>query len=220
MDIPIQEAEKLEKVDYKQEMKGLYEATEENVLIEVPGMNFIMIDGDGNPDTSAVFQQSADALQAVSYTLKSKSRNVGKDYDIMPLETLWYMGNIRNFSRFRKDNWKWTLMIMQPDHISANMMKKAVAEVAAKHELPLLDSLRYERFNEGLSAQVLYKGSYHEEHETIMKLHDFIKAEGYEPVGKHHEIYLNNPDNTDPEDLKTIIRQPVALHPAASGYNV
>jgi hypothetical protein len=29
------------------------------------------------------------------------------------------------------------------------------------------------------------------------------------PVGKHHEIYLTDPQRTAPERMRTIIRQPV-----------
>ena len=97
-----------------------------------------------------------------------------------------------------KDGWIWTAMILQPD-----------GQAAAKTAQGTPPPVRLETFPEGLSAQVMHTGPYAAEGPTIMKLHEFIAAQGYRPRGKHHEIYLGDPRRAKPEKLKTIIRQPV-----------
>jgi hypothetical protein len=39
--------------------------------------------------------------------------------------------------------------------------------------------------------------------------HQFIPENGYQMTGKHHEIYLNDPNKVAPEKLKTVLRQPI-----------
>jgi hypothetical protein len=55
----------------------------------------------------------------------------------------------------------------------------------------------------------MHIGPYSEEPPTIIKLHEFIKEQGYELTGNHREIYLSDMRRTAPEKLKTIIRQPI-----------
>jgi len=54
--------------------------------------------------------------------------------------------------------------------------------------LPALSKLRFERFCEGLAAQVLHIGPYSAEGPRIERLHSFIEEQGYRVRGKHHEI--------------------------------
>jgi len=109
----------------------------------------------------------------------------------------------------RKDEWKWTSMIMQPDFIAQEMVDKAIEEVERKKNPPAIAKVRFESYHEGLSAQILYFGSYSDEGPTIERMHNFIKDKGYKLRGKHHEIYLSDPRRTKPEKLRTIIRQPI-----------
>lgn len=98
---------------------------------------------------------------------------------------------------------------MQPDWIHENMFDQAV-EKAAKKLGPKPATLRFETFEEGLSAQILHIGPYSEEGPTLARLHDeFMPANGLDWNGKHHEIYLGDPRRTAPEKLRTILRQPV-----------
>ncbi|WP_027417250.1 GyrI-like domain-containing protein [Aneurinibacillus terranovensis] len=198
------------KIDYKKELKNLYNSPKQkNIMVEVPEMNYVMIDGAGNPNTSPDYKDAVEALFSVSYAVKFLSKNRGTDYMVLPLEGLWYADDMNTFDPDDKNSWKWTMMIMQPNHITNGMVETAM-EVAQKKKNPrALSKIRFESYVEGLSAQILYIGPYANEHPTIMKLHDFIRENGYSRKGHHHEIYLSDPRKTHPEKLKTILRQSV-----------
>jgi hypothetical protein len=169
-----------------------------------------MIDGEGDPNTSPQYMAAIDALFNVSYTLKfmvKKTKSV--DYAVMPLEGLWWVDDMTKFSVERKDEWKWTSMIMQPKPVTAEDLKLAIDQVRKKKDLPALSKLRFEFFHEGKAAQIMHIGPYSAEGPTIAKIHAFILNSGHALSGKHHEIYLNNPAKTAPEKLKTILRQPM-----------
>ncbi|MEW5814677.1 MAG: GyrI-like domain-containing protein [Spirochaetota bacterium] len=202
----------MEKIDFKKELKELYNAAAKKPsLVKVPKMNFLMIDGMGDPNTAQSYQEAVNALYAVAYSLKFRLKKGENpvDYGVPPLEGLWWVEDMREFDMNRKDNWKWSMMIMQPSMITETLVQTAIDEVSAKKELPALPWLRFAAYDEGLAAQVLHIGPYSAEGPTIQMLHDFIRREGYLLKGKHHEIYLGDPRKTAPEKLKTIIRQPV-----------
>lgn len=100
------------------------------------------------------------------------------------------------------------MMIMQPDFVTAGLFAETLAEVQQKKELPALGQIRFEAYHEGLSAQILHLGPYAAEAPTIEKIHAFIREQGGQPRGKHHEIYLSDPRKAAPEKLRTVIRQP------------
>ena len=202
----------MQKVDFKKEYATLYKASSKKFeILTVPKLQYLMIDGAGDPNNSMQFQQAIECLFSLSYTLKFIIKN-GKhqiDYGVMPLEGLWWSDNMREFSAADKSKWKWTLMIMQPTFISKELVEEAKGQLAKKKELPHLNEVRFEIMEEGLCAQILYIGPYSEETSTIQKLHEFIKESGNHLHGKHREIYLNDMRRTAPEKLKTIIRQPI-----------
>ncbi len=200
------------KVDLKKEMKEFYNPSKkEFVIVDVPDMSFAMIDGVGDPNTSKEYQDSVDALYSVSYTLKFmiKKQNELLDYVVMPLEGLWWADDMGAFLAMDKDQWKWTSMIMQPDFVKQDKFTAAVKEAQEKKDLPGLAKIRFESFAEGLSAQIMYIGPFADEGPTIEKLHSFIKDNGYDLRGKHHEIYLSDPRRTAPEKMRTVIRQSI-----------
>ncbi len=174
-------------------------------------MNFLMIGGAGDPNTSQEYKGAIEALYGVSYTLKFmvKKGKPAMDYAVMPLEGLWWVDDMTQFSPEKKYMWKWTSMIMQPDFVTPELFNKALGEVKRKKDLPALERMRLESFHEGLSAQITHMGPYAAEGPTIEKLHNFIRGNGYELTGKHHEIYLSDPRKSVPEKMKTIIRQPM-----------
>lgn len=200
----------MDKVDLKKELKDLYQASAKEVAaIEVPDMNFLMVDGQGAP-ASLEYQQALEALFPLAYALKFMAKkSQGVDYGVMPLEGLWWVDDMTKFSVERKDEWKWTAMIMQPKYITEDLFKEAVEEVRKKKAPAVLDKVRFESYHEGKAAQIMHIGPYSAEGPTIQKLHAFIKESGHELSGKHHEIYLSDVRKTAPEKLKTIIRQPL-----------
>jgi hypothetical protein len=204
------------KLDLKKQLKHLYAPSARQVqVVDVPEMSFLMLDGDiapgTEPATSEAFQQAMQALYGLSYTLKlmSKLRKENPiDYTVMALEGLWWVEG-GEFSFDRKDDWRWTVMIMQPDHITAEMVQEAGRQVAEKRPNPALPNVRFERFHEGLSMQIMHIGPYEDEPRTIQKMSDFARENGYRLHGAHHEIYLGDPRRTKPENLKTVLRQPI-----------
>jgi hypothetical protein len=200
------------KRDVKKEYKQLYQpsATEFSV-VEVPPMNFLMVDGHGDPNTSPVYQAALEALYSLAYTIKFALKPKGIDFVVGPPEGLWWMEDMREFSMETKDRWDWTMMIMQPDEVTQEVFEQAKIQVTKKKELPALPGLRLETYHEGLSVQILYYGAYADEGPTIARMHAFIHEQGFEMKGKHHEIYLGDPRRNPPEKLKTVIRQPIRL---------
>lgn len=201
----------MKKIDYKKEWKERYNPSRKQVsLIEVPAQQFLMIDGSGDPNTSRAYADAIQALYAVSYHLKFaiKKGPQAIDYVVMPLESLWWTDDMRNFSPQRKEEWNWTAMILQPDFVTEEDVRAAVEAAGKKKELPALPLLRFEKFREGPAAQLMHIGPYSEEGPNIRRVHDYIREQGMRLRGKHHEIYLSDPRRTAPEKWRTIIRQP------------
>lgn len=202
----------MEKIDLKKKFKKLYNPSAKEVVVaDIPEMNFLMVDGIGDPNKAPKFKEAIEALYSASYTMKfmlKKGKTV-VDYVVMPLEALWWADDISDFMEGKKERWKWTLIIMQPDFVTDDMVKKAIEEAGKKKELAAIAKIRFEPLHEGLSAQIMHIGPYSAETQTIQKVHDYIKEKGYDFAGKHHEIYLSDPRKTAPEKLKTVIRQPV-----------
>jgi hypothetical protein len=203
----------MEKIDLKKQLKHLYSASDKKVeIVEVPQMNFLMVDGEGNPNTAKSFSDAIEALYPISYTLKFMVKNgeMGIDYGVLPLEALWWADDMSAFTAGDKDAWKWTLMIMQPQFITSKMVEKAKEEVERKKKPVSLPLVRFEIFKEGKAAQILHIGPFSEEGPTIEKVHLFIQDNGSHRVGKHHEIYLSDMRRTASEKWKTIVRQPMS----------
>ncbi len=201
----------MSKVDLKKDLKHLYNPSAQEVsVVDVPPMNFLMIDGAGDPNVSLEYQQAMEALFSLSYALKFRvKKSNGVDYAVMPLEGLWWTDDPGQFSMSNKGIWKWTAMIMQPEYVTGQLFAAALAEARRKKDLVALDRVRFESCHEGLSAQIMHIGPYAAEEPTIARLHSFIRENGYELNGKHHEIYLSDPRRTAPEKLRTVLRQPV-----------
>jgi hypothetical protein len=171
-----------------------------------------MVYGHGDPNVAQEYQNALETLYPVAYKIKFMSKKeLGKDYVVPPLEGLWWAQDMDTFTVKRdKSAWDWTMMIMQPDWITADIFQNALAIVDAKKELPALPKLRMETYQEGLCVQILHIGSYDDEGPTLHKLHAvFIPQNGLEMSGKHHEIYLSDPRKVVPEKLRTVLRQPV-----------
>jgi len=200
------------KLDFKRELRGLYVAGPEPVMLDVPELAYLMIDGHGDPNTAAEYSEAVEALYAVSYAAKFAVKRTpgGIDDGVMPLEGLWWTADMSRFSADDKAAWDWTMMIMQPDLVTAEIVEQARATAARKKRLAAISRLRLERFAEGRAAQVMHVGAFATERPTIDRLHAFIADQGKELAGKHHEIYLSDPRRVAPERMKTIIRQPVA----------
>lgn len=201
-----------EKIDLKKTLKDLYQASAKApAVVDVPTLRYLMVDGEGDPNTAPAYAEAIEALFSVSYTTKFmvKKGPQAIDYGVMPLESLWWSDDLSAFRTRAKDRWKWTAMILQPDFVSDALIGEAIDEVRQKKRLPGVDRLRLENLKEGRCAQILHVGPFSEEGPTIERLHTFIT--GCSALrGQHHEIYLSDIRRTEPARWKTIIRQPMA----------
>jgi hypothetical protein len=180
-------------------------------LVTVPARSFLMIDGQGDPNTAQEYQDAVSALYPLAYGIRAAVKAAtGDAYTVMPLEGLWWADDMSTFAEESKSRWKWTMMIGVPDVVSAAMAAEVLPAVTASKQLPAGDKVRLEVYDEGESAQIMYVGPYADEAPTIELLHDFITTQGRRRRGLHHEIYLSDPRRTAPEKLRTLIRQPVS----------
>ena len=206
----------MQTLDLRKELKYLYQPwAREPVLVDVPPMQFVMVDGaiepDQSPGTSPLFAENMQALYGVAYTLKFTAKlrkEEPLDYPVMALEGLWWVEDGR-FDIRQPGNWKYTIMIMQPPQISEEMFREAVFKASEKRPSPAFARLRLATFHEGLSVQVMHLGPYSEEPATVARMEAFARERGYRLRGLHHEIYLGDPRSADPAKLKTVLRHGV-----------
>ena len=201
------------KVDFTKAYKHLYHPSSMAFeVLDVPPMTFLMVDGHGDPNTTSEYAHALEALYALSYRIKFISKaELDRDYVVPPLEGLWWAEDWSSFTTARdKTSWDWTMMIMVPEWISADVYQRAHDEVARKKDLPGLHAMRRADYHEGLCAQILHVGSYDDEAPTLARLHqEWLPQHGYVEQGKHHEIYLSDPRRVEPSKLKTVLRQPI-----------
>lgn len=199
------------KIDFKKTLKACYQASASIAVVDVPALNYLMVDGSGDPNMSPEYAQAVEVLFTVSYTAKFKLKKgpAAVDYAVMPLEGLWWADDPTAFARNDRRDWRWTMMVMQPEVVSDAQLSEAIEAARRKKALPGLEKLRVAAFTEGKCAQLLHLGPFSEEGPAIQRLHDFITANG-SLRGKHHEIYLSDIRRAAPEKWKTIIRQPMA----------
>lgn len=201
------------KLDYKKEFPDLYKPSLKTpTIIKIPEMTFFMVDGTGDPNTADEYKDAVQILYNISYALKMKvikKETPSKDYVVPPLEGLWYIPNMEEWSMEEKDKWQWTMMIRIPDFIKESQIKKAMKILKETKNPKSFSKLRFEQYDEGTCVQIMYVGPYDEEPPTIKKIHRFAEKNGYDLNGHHHEIYLSDPRRIEPERLKTILRQPI-----------
>ncbi|NMM38627.1 MAG: hypothetical protein HHJ09_14210 [Glaciimonas sp.] len=201
----------MEKVDLKKELKHLYHpSAKEVVQVDVPTMNYLMVDGEGDPNSSQAYSDAVEVLFMASYAVKFTVKRGASaiDYGVMPLEGLWWADDMSKFTTFDKSNWKWTMMIAQPLFVTREIIERAIADVEKKKNPTAISKLRLKAFSEGRCAQILHVGPFSEEGPTIEKVHQFIDSRSRR-TGKHHEIYLSDIRKAAPSKWKTIIRQPM-----------
>lgn len=201
----------MKKVDLRKELKHWYQpSAREVVSVELPALNYLMIDGMGDPNTAPDYAAAVEALFTVAYTAKFmvKRGPEAVDFGVMPLEGLWWTDDMAQFSVNDKGRWKWTMMIMQPEIVTGAVIAAAITKIGKTKQLPALEKMRFETFAEGRCAQIMHVGPFAEEGPTVEKVHQFIENGGGKLRGKHHEIYLSDIRKAAPAKWKTVIRQP------------
>lgn len=200
----------MDKIDFKK--TDSYHAPKTFQSIDVPQMQYLMIDGHGCPNTAQAYRDALETLYPVAYKLKFASKLAGRDYVMPPLEGLWWAEQMESFTVARdKSQWDWTMMLMVPEWLGPDDVAQALDTAQSAGELPAGDKIRLGCLSEGSCVQVLHIGSYDDEAPVLARMHEFINEQGMDLSGKHHEIYLSDPRRVQPEKLRTILRQPVVL---------
>ncbi|MDK1475855.1 GyrI-like domain-containing protein [Streptomyces sp. 549] len=202
----------MQNYDVKKERRDLYSAGHDRfALVDVPRMSFLMADGHGNPNTSADYRAVVEALYTTAYAVRAIVKSTeGRTHTVGPLEGLWSADDLSVFETRGYDQWKWTLMIVQPEWVTSATVEEARERVARTKKLSAGHRVRFDDHTEGRCVQILHVGPYDEEGPTIKRMHEeFMPAQRLAPRGRHHEIYLSDARRTDPRRLRTILRQPV-----------
>jgi hypothetical protein len=194
----------MQKIDHRKTLKQLYHpSSKAPTLIDIPHMNFLMMDGHGKPSGRS-FQEAASILYPLAYTLKFMVRAACDiDYHVMPMEVRWRVNR-------EKKEFAWTMMLMQPEYVSLEMVNEARQKLLPKVDAALLERARFESFTEGMCVQFLHIGPYEEMDAVLEKMLAFADERGYVvPARNAHDIYLNDVRKTKPENLKSVMRLPV-----------
>lgn len=198
------------KVDYKKDFKDLYVPKQSPVIVKVPTMQFVSIQGEGDPNKEE-FAKETEALYAFSYSVKMsyKSSNIPDnyyEYTVFPLEGVWDLID-KSKPPTDKNNLRYNIMIRQPDFLNELLFERFINETKQKKKNSYIEQLKFESITEGLCCQMLHIGSYDLEVESFEKMEKFCKENGYTRSSKvHREIYLSDPRKVDASKLKTVLR--------------
>lgn len=200
----------VDKLDLKQQYKALYAPPKKPVIVDVPPFNYLMIDGQGDPNNSQMFSDAISALFTLSYTLKfAVKKTLGVDYAVMPLEGLWWVENLTELDFIDRSNWRWTLLMSQPPVVTPEAVQAARPAASKKAGSALIERVRFESYHEGPCVQMMHIGPFSAELPNIELMHNFAFGQGYDLHLKHHEIYLSDFRRAAPEKLRTVLRHPV-----------
>jgi hypothetical protein len=202
----------METQDSMKEFNRLYRATIRRIdEVDVPAMKFLMVDGSCNGSNFDEFRLGIEGLFALSHAMKAAIAriHIGFEYTVMPLECLWWVRGTGEYTPDNRDEWRWILMVVQPNYVTSALAREALSTMDREKFLPGISKVRYGVFTEGLSVQTLHNGQRAEKWTTINRLRAFIEKKGYQVRGRHHEIYISDPRTLSPEKMKMIIRLPI-----------
>jgi hypothetical protein len=202
----------MQSMDMEHSLEESYKARRTPSWVGPPPGQFLMVDGQGDPNTAPEYTASIRALYPLAYGLRFALKKAAVvDARVLPLEGLWSVAGAQpTWATVERSLWRWTMMIRVPEQVTPELLEEVRDEARRKDDASsLLGAVRLDRYDEGFAAQVLHVGPYGEEGPTVETLHAFIEAAGRHPSGSHHEIYLNSPGRTAPENLRTILRQAV-----------
>lgn len=204
---------KMIKQDYKKVFKDVYLPKNRPGIIELPSINFVVVDGEGDPNGEA-FALATAGLYGFSYAVKMsyKSKHIPEgfyDYTVFPLEGVWDLID-KTKPATDKNNLAYSIMIRQPDFLTAELFKYFLSETKKKKHNIYLDQMKYVPIAEGLCCQMLHVGSFDDEPASFERMEQFCKEHGYKRISKkHREIYLSDPRKTEVSKLKTVLRYQV-----------
>jgi hypothetical protein len=205
-------------MDYKKEYKELYVPKNQPVIINVPEIAFVSVEGKSDPnDENGEYNKSVELLYSIQYTIKmsKKGNNIPDgyfDYVVPPLEGLWWFDNNEKIRPKDKSKFIFNSIIRVPEYVNEKVFEWACNEVNKKKKIDT-EKAKYIKITEGLCVQCMHIGPFDEEPRTIKLIDNFIEEnnllQDLNETRKHHEIYLSDPRKTEPIKMKTVLRIPV-----------
>ena len=192
---------KQSKLDLTKEYKTYYTAKTTPEIVEFEEGKFLTIEGKGAPGGKE-FQSKVGALYSLAYGIKMLMKKEGKDFTVAKLEGLWWVDSDKPYTEIPREEWRWKLLIRQPESVTSEIVEKARQEVIKKKKMELVNEVKFERMKEGKCVQILHIGPYSTESESIAKMEKLMKEKGLVYNGLHHEIYLSDPRKIAPEKRK------------------
>jgi len=199
----------VEKLDFNKTYKTYYSAKTLPSIAEFEPIDYLTIIGQGEP-AGIVFTNAVEALYPLAYGVKKICKPMGADFGVPKLEGLWWVESDKPALEIPKSQWYWKLLIRMPDYVSNDIVNQAKEEVIKKKKLDLVNNIKFEKITEGKCVQIMHIGPYATEHATVELIFKYVKENGIQINGLHHEIYISDPRKTAPEKMKTIIRYPVS----------
>lgn len=196
------------KLDFIKKFKSYYTAKSTPEIHAFEFVDYLTITGQGEPG-GKVFTAAVEALYPLAYGIKKICKAMGADFGVPKLEGLWWVDSDKSALDTPKSEWNWKLLIRMPDYVYEDIVNQAKDEVLKKKKINLVDEITFEKIEEGKCVQMMHVGPYETEHSTVAQLFNFVKNQGLEIDGLHHEIYISDPRKTLPERMKTIIRYPI-----------
>ena len=201
------------KYEWRKTEKDFYLANAAPAVIDVPPMNYFVVDGAGSP-ADEEFQAVVGLLYTLSYTIRMMPKSGWtppdyQEYTVFPLEGLWRMDSDawKPGCVLDKSKLQYRLMIRQPWFVTDEVVERARTSALKKVSAELLDRASFETLTDGLSVQMLHVGPYDTEPETFAAMNEFMAAHGLSrPEQVHREIYLSDPRRVAPEKNRTTLR--------------
>jgi hypothetical protein len=198
----------MEKTDLTKKFKEYYSGKTTPEIVKFGKISYLTITGKGEP-AGKEFSEKVSALYPVAYGIKKICKDQGKDFAVPKLEGLWWVENKKPFLTVPRSEWFWKLLIRTPEFVVKDMLLIAMADAMVKNKITIAGQVNLETLDEGNMVSILHIGSYATEPASIKKMEDFIEQNKLQKNGRHHEVYLSDPNKTEATKLKTILRQPV-----------
>lgn len=216
----------MEAFNYKKEYKEFYLPPRKPQIVEVPAMNFLAVRGMGDPnEEEGDYKAAIGLLYGIAYTIKMSKMGKHKiegyfDYVVPPLEGFWWQDGVQGVDYTRKDKFQWISLIRLPEFVTREEFDWAIQEASVKKQTDF-SKVEFFTYHEGLCVQCMHIGPYDNETVPVREMEQYAKEQGYEldfsDQRYHHEIYLSDVRKCKPENLKTVIRQPIKKVKTKSG---
>jgi hypothetical protein len=124
--------------DYKKEYKDLYSPKNKPMIIDVPEITFVAVEGKVNPnDNNREYSEAVELLYNIQYTIKmsKKGNNIPDgyfDYVVPPLEGLWWFENNIRVPPEDKSKYMWISIIRLPEYVNEKVFEWACTEIKKK----------------------------------------------------------------------------------------